>query len=114
VSYGATWTAPERRRIATLGIGYGDGYRRHLSGRGTVLVRGIPCPVVGRVTMDMTMVDVTDAPAELGDVATVLGRDGARCLTVNAVAEAGGLSPYELLVGLRLRVPVRHLPATGD
>jgi alanine racemase len=59
------------------------------------------------------MVDVTDAPCELGDVATVLGRDGAHCLTVNAVAESGGLSPYELLVGMRLRVPVRHLLAHG-
>jgi alanine racemase len=113
VSYGATWTAPARRRIATLGIGYGDGYRRHLSGRGTVLVRGTPCPVAGRVTMDMTMVDVTEVPCELGDVATLLGRDGGHCLTVNAVAETGGLSPYELLVGLRLRVPVRHRSADG-
>ena len=113
VSYGATWTAPARRRIATLGIGYGDGYRRHLSGRGTVLVRGTPCPVAGRVTMDMTRVDVTEVPCELGDVATLLGRDGGHCLTVNAVAETGGLSPYELLVGLRLRVPVRHRSADG-
>jgi len=110
VSYGATWTADTPRQVATLAAGYGDGYRRHLSNRGTVLLRGVPCAVVGRVTMDMTMVDVTGVGVAVGDVATLIGRDGDRCLTVNAVAEAGGLSPYELLVGLRLRVPPRYLP----
>lgn len=109
VSYGATWTAPGRRRIATLAAGYGDGYRRHLSNCGTVLVGGVPCPVVGRVTMDMTMADVTEAVAALGTVATLIGRDGEAMLTVNTVAAAAGLSPYELLVGLRLRVPPRYL-----
>lgn len=110
VSYGATWTADTPRQVATLAAGYGDGYRRHLSNRGTVLLRGVPCAVVGRVTMDMTMVDVTGVGVAVGDVATLIGRDGDRCLTVNAVAEAGGVSPYELLVGLRLRVPPRYLP----
>lgn len=114
VSYGATWTAASRRRIATLAVGYGDGYRRHLSNCGTVLVHGASCPVVGRVTMDMTMADVTGRDVALGDVATLLGRDGGECLTANAVAEAGGLSPYELLVGLRLRVPARHRLDGGD
>lgn len=114
VSYGATWTAQAPRDVATVAAGYGDGYRRHLSNCGTVLVRGIPCPVVGRVTMDMTMVDVTGVGAALGDVVTLIGRDGPHCLTVNGVAEAGGLSPYELLVGLRLRVPPRYLPAVAE
>ena len=106
VSYGATWTATGTRRIATLTAGYADGYRRHLSNAGVVLVHGHRCPVVGRVTMDMTMIDVTDVPCALGDVATLIGRDGAECLTTEAVATLGGLSPYELLVGLVLRVPV--------
>jgi alanine racemase len=108
VSYGATWTAPSPRRIATLAVGYADGYRRHLSNRGQVLVHGRRCPVVGRVTMDMTMVDVTDTPAALGDVATLIGRDGADELTTDMVATLGGVSPYELLVGLTLRVPAVH------
>lgn len=106
VSYGATWTAQGTRRIATVTVGYADGYRRHLSNAGRVLVRGHACPVVGRVTMDMTMIDVTDVPScAPGDIATLVGRDGGQELTTEAVAAMGGLSPYELLVGLTLRVP---------
>lgn len=105
VSYGATWTARGTRRIATLAAGYADGYRRHLSNTGVALIHGRQVPVVGRVTMDMTMVDVTDVACAVGDVATLIGRDGAECLTTDAVATLGGLSPYELLVGLALRVP---------
>ena len=105
VSYGGTWRAPGPRRIATVAAGYADGYRRALSGRGVALVRGHEAPVVGRVTMDMTMLDVTDAPCAVGDAATLLGRDGDRVLTVDDVARRGDLSPYELLTGLRLRVP---------
>jgi alanine racemase len=105
VSYGATWRAESDRTVATIACGYGDGYRRHLGGRGTALVHGRPVPVVGRVTMDMTMLDVTDVPVAVGDVATLLGRDGDRVLTANDVAAAGDLSPYELLTGLRQRVP---------
>jgi alanine racemase len=109
VSYDATWTARGTRRIATLAIGYGDGYRRALSNRGAVLVRGRPAPVVGYVTMDMTMVDVTDLPCELGDVATLLGGDGERTLGVVDVARTAGMSPYELLTGLRGRLPRRYV-----
>jgi alanine racemase len=105
VSYGATWRAPGPRRIATVALGYADGYRRALSNRGVALVGGREAPVVGRVTMDMTMLDVTDAPCAVGDAATLLGRDGDRVLTVDAVADRGELSSYELLAGLRLRVP---------
>ena len=108
VSYGATWTAPRPSRIATLSAGYADGYRRHLSNAGQVLLHGTRCPVVGRVTMDMTMIDVTDVPCAPGDVATLLGRDGNDELTAEAVAALGGVSPYELLVGLTLRVPARY------
>jgi alanine racemase len=108
VSYDATWIARGERRIATLAIGYGDGYRRALSNCGTVLVNGRPAAVAGNVTMDMTMVDVTDIPCEVGDVATLLGADGGRALGVVEVARAGGLSPYELLTGLRGRLPRRY------
>jgi alanine racemase len=108
VSYGATWTAPGPRRIATVAAGYADGYRRALSGRGTALLHGRRVPVVGRVTMDMTMFDVTGLPCAVGDVTTLLGRDGDAVLSVDEVARAGDLSPYELLAGLRLRVPHRY------
>lgn len=110
VSYGATWMAPGARRIATIALGYADGYRRHLSNRGVALLHGHRVPVVGRVTMDLTMLDVTDVPCALGDVVTVLGRDGDACLTVDDVAALGGLSPYELLTGLRAR-PDRRVVA---
>jgi alanine racemase len=109
VSYSGSYRATRDRRVATLAVGYADGYRRSLGNRGTVLVGGRLAPVVGHVTMDMTMVDVTDVPCDLGDVATLLGRDGDRCLTAAEVAAAGGLSPYELLTGLRARPPRRHV-----
>lgn len=104
VSYGGTWTAPEPCRVATIAIGYGDGYRRHLSGTAQVELSGTRCRVVGAITMDMTMVDVSDVPCEIGDVATLLGGTGQACIGLNELAACGPLSPYELLVGLRLRL----------
>jgi alanine racemase len=106
VSYDATYSVsgPGDRRIATLSIGYADGYRRSLSGCGTVIVRGALAPVAGRVTMDMTMIDVTDVECAIGDVATLIGRDGDHLLDMVSVAEWAGLSPYELLTGLRSRL----------
>lgn len=105
VSYDATWRAPARRRIATLSCGYADGYRRHLGNVGRGLVHGREVPVAGVVTMDMTMLDVTDVPCAPGDVATLIGENGGRVLTAETVAAAAGMSPYELLTGLRQRVP---------
>ncbi len=112
VSYGATWTAARPSRIATLSAGYADGYRRHLSNRGEVLIGGVRCPIAGRVTMDMIMVDVTDVPCAVGDVATLIGTDGAATVSTEQVAEMADLSPYELLVGLALRVPSRPLSSS--
>lgn len=109
VSYGATWRATRPSRIATVAAGYADGVRRSLSNRGVVLVRERAVGIAGAVTMDMTMLDVTDVPCEVGDIATFLGRQGASVLTPGDVAAAGGLSPYELLVGLRLRAPHRYV-----
>ncbi|GLC26501.1 alanine racemase [Roseisolibacter agri] len=108
VSYGATWTARGPARIATVAAGYADGYRRALSNRGVALLHGREVPVAGRVTMDMTMLDVTGVPCAVGDVATLIGRDGDALLTVSDVADRAEMSPYELLTGLRQRVPHLH------
>ena len=115
VSYGATWSARGTRRIATVAAGYADGYRRALSNLGHAIVRGRRVPVAGTVTMDMTMLDVTDIEGcEVGTVATLIGRDGSECLATDEVAAFANLSPYELLVGLRLRLPRRYRHTGGD
>ena len=114
VSYGATWRARGPRRIATLGIGYADGYRRALSNRGIALVRGRRASVAGIVTMDMVMLDVTDVPCEVGDVATLIGRDGDELLTVDNVAQTADVLSYELLVGLKLRAPRIYVDDDGS
>jgi alanine racemase len=105
VSYDATWRAPRAGRVATVSLGYADGYRRSCGNRTHALLRGHRVPVVGVVTMDMTMVDVTDHPCAPGDVVTFLGRDGGDLLTIADVAGDAGVSPYEFLTGLRARLP---------
>jgi alanine racemase len=104
VSYGATHRVERPARIATLAIGYADGYPRSLSLAGSVLVGGTIAPIAGTVTMDMTMIDVTTLRCEVGDVVTLIGRSGNTVLTVERVADDAGMSPYELLTGLRSRV----------
>jgi alanine racemase len=113
VSYGGTYRAMGERRIATLGIGYADGYRRALSNRGSALIAGKRVPIAGNVTMDMTMIDVTDVPCAIGDAATLIGADGDEHIDVNEVASTGGLSPYEVLTGLRGRLPRRYVGDPG-
>jgi len=109
VSYGATWRAERESEIATVCCGYADGLRRHVGGtHGAGLVRGQRVPIAGLITMDMTMLDVTGTGCKVGDVVTFLGRDGDATLSVEGVAGRSGLSPYELLVGLRLRLPLVH------
>ncbi|MEK7239015.1 MAG: alanine racemase [Gemmatimonadota bacterium] len=113
VSYGATWRSVGTRRVATLGVGYADGYRRALGNRGPVLLNGHRTTVAGVVTMDMTMIDVTDFPCTPGDVATLIGRD-ADLITVEDVATvADFMSPYEVLTGLRQRLPRVYHAAVG-
>jgi len=104
VSYDATFRVDRPARIATLAVGYADGYPRALSEVGSVLVGGTLAPIAGRVTMDMTMIDVTTVRCEVGDVATLIGRAGDTVLTVERVADHAGVSPYELLTGLRSRI----------
>ncbi|HWZ58897.1 MAG TPA: alanine racemase [Gemmatimonadaceae bacterium] len=102
VSYHATYVAPAARRVATVAAGYADGYRRSLSNVGCVRVRGVEAPVVGTVTMDMIMVDVTEVPCVIGDAVQLIG-DGT--LGIESIAARAGLSTYEILVGLALRAP---------
>jgi alanine racemase len=109
VGYDASWKAVRDSRIATVSLGYADGYRRGLGNKAQVLVNGQRTPIVGWVTMDMTMLDVTDRSCAVGDVVTYIGRVGDATITVQDVAIAGGLSPYEILTGLRGRLARQYV-----
>ncbi len=116
VGYGRTWRAARRTRIAVIPVGYFEGYARALSSRAHVLVRGHRAPVLGRVCMNMFMVDVTDVPgAAAGDVATLLGRDGEETVSAEALAGWAGTIHYEITTRVNPqlpRVPV-NVPAAG-
>ena len=106
ISYGRTWTADRDTTLAVLPIGYADGLHRCLSGRMEVLLNGRRAPQVGRICMDMCMVDVTDLPGVVcGDVATVFGAGTDGGPTAAELAEIAGTIPYELLCAVSPRVP---------
>lgn len=106
LSYGHTFTAPRRMRVATLTAGYGDGYLRAGSDRSAVLLHGHRCTVLGRVTMDQMLVDVTRVPAtQPGDVATLIGRQGAEEISATELATWFGTIPWEVLTAITHRVP---------
>lgn len=106
VSYGGTYVAPGKRRIAVIPIGYADGYIRALSNRVAVTVKGQRSPVVGRVCMDMTMIDVTGIDgAEKGEDVYLFGGCGENLITVDEVADKAGTISYEILCGISQRVP---------
>lgn len=105
VSYGGTFVAEHPMRIATIPVGYADGYPRSLSSKGFVLIRGKRAPIIGRVCMDQFMVDVTDIEAELLDEVTLLGRDGDEEITVDELGELSGRFPYEFVCVIGKRVP---------
>ncbi len=106
VSYGRTYETSSRRRIAVCPIGYADGLPRRLSGQVSFLLHGKKVPVVGRICMDMCMIDVTDVPsAEVGDTVTVIGRDGDLEVTWDDWADQLGTISYELVCGVNKRVP---------
>ena len=110
VSYGGTFVAKERMRIATVPVGYGDGYPRGHSGRGCVLVRGKRAPILGRVCMDQFMVDVSDIPgAAEGDEVTLIGADGGDEITMEELGELSGRFNYELACCLGKRIPRVYL-----
>jgi alanine racemase len=106
VSYNATFRAARTTRIALLPVGYADGYNRLLSNRGDVLVRGQRAPIAGRVTMDQTMMDVTDiADAAVGDEVVLLGQQGSDRITADDLAAQTGTIAYEVLCAVGTRVP---------
>ena len=98
--YGATWEAGAPRRLAVLGIGYADGLPRLLSNRGEAVANGRRCPIVGRVSMDLTVIDVTDTRVAVGDRVELFGP----ALPVDEVARQAGTIAYELLAGISPRV----------
>lgn len=110
LGYGGTFVTPRESRIATLAIGYEDGLRRALSNRGHVIVRERLAPIVGRVSMDLTLVDVTDVEgASVGDEAVIIGGQGSSQITAEEVAAQIGTISYEVTCGISERVPRIYL-----
>jgi alanine racemase len=110
LGYGCTFETERDSLIATLPIGYDDGYRRALSNRGRVIVRGTFAPVVGRVSMDLTLIDVTDVPkVALDDEVILLGRHGKLSITAEDIGEAIGTISYEVSCGISARVPRKYV-----
>ena len=106
ISYGHTYVTAENRRIATVCIGYADGFNRAFSNKGYVLINGKKAPITGRVCMDQIMVDVTDIPDVLiGDNVTLVGPDGDDCITCEEIGEISGRFNYEFLCCITRRVP---------
>ncbi len=106
VSYGGTFVASKPMVVATVPVGYGDGYPRSLSGKGRVLIRGKSAPILGRVCMDQMMVDITEiSEAEEDDQVTLIGRDGGEQITVEELAALGSGFHYEIVCGIGKRVP---------
>ncbi len=106
VSYGGTFTADKAMRVATIPIGYGDGYPRELSNRGYVLLHGKKAPILGRICMDQFMVDVSKIPeAAEGSRVVLLGRDQDEVISAETLGEISGCFHYELICGLGKRVP---------
>lgn len=106
VSYGSTYVATKPTVIATIPVGYADGYPRLLSGKGSVLIHGKRAKIVGRVCMDQFMVDVTDIPdVSIGDNVTLIGRDGDDCITCEEIGDISGRFNYEFLCCITRRVP---------
>ena len=106
ISYGGTFVTQRQTRVATVPVGYADGYRRSLSGKFYVLIRGRKAPILGRVCMDQMMVDVTDIPDVVpGDRVVLVGRSGSEEITVETIAEAADSFNYEFICGISRRVP---------
>ena len=106
LSYGRSFVAPKRLRVATLAAGYGDGFPRTASNRGEVLIHGKRCRVLGCVTMDQTLVDVSPVPdVAVGDEAVLIGRSGQEEISATELARHCGTVPWEILTNITYRVP---------
>jgi alanine racemase len=106
VSYGRSYRTKRESKLATLAVGYADGYTRMLSNKAQVLLRGKRVPVVGRICMDQCVVDVTDLPeVEVGDEAVLFGFQGEQFLPVEELSEILGTISYELICAVGKRVP---------
>lgn len=106
ISYGGTYLSMKSMKIATIPVGYADGYPRSLSNTGYVLIRGKKAPIVGRVCMDQFMVDVTDIDGiSFGDTVTLIGKDGNETITVEELSELSGRFNYEFVCDLGKRIP---------
>lgn len=106
VSYGGTFVTKRPTKIATVSVGYGDGYPRALSSKGYVLIKGKKAPIIGRVCMDQLMVDVTEIDdVTRNDVVTLIGKDGDLCITVEEIAKLAGTFNYEFVCDLNKRIP---------
>ena len=106
ISYGGTYVTTKDTVVATVPVGYADGYRRSLSGKFYVLIRGKRAPILGRICMDQLMVDVTEIPGVTqGDRVTLVGTDGDETITMEAIAAAADSFNYEFVCGISRRVP---------
>lgn len=106
ISYGGTFVAPKKMKVATIPVGYGDGYPRSLSNCGDVLIRGKRAKILGRVCMDQFMVDVTGIPeVAFMDQVTLVGRDGQEHISVEELSQLSGRFPYEFVCCLSKRIP---------
>ena len=114
LGYGCTFEAARDMTVATVPVGYADGYARALSNRGRVIVGGAYASVVGRVSMDLTLLDVTDVEGVgAGDVVTLIGADGGLSVPAEDVARTAGTLSYEITCGVSARVPRRFLGDAG-
>ena len=109
VSYGHTFRATKKTRIATIAIGYGDGYRRALSNKASVLIRGKKYPIAGNICMDQFMVDIGDGEAYVGDEVVLIGKQGSEEIKLEEIAKLCDTIPYEILCGFNERSPRRYL-----
>jgi len=106
VSYGCTYQTSRKSKLATIPVGYGDGYRRCLSNKGFALINGKKAPILGRVCMDQTVFDVTDAgPVKVGDPVILMGVQDNETITASEMAEFAETISYEILTGITSRVP---------
>ena len=106
ISYGGTFVAPKKMKVATIPVGYGDGYPRSLSNKGCVLIHGKRAKILGRVCMDQFMADVTEIPeTKFMDRVTLIGKDGNDQITVDELAGLSGRFNYEFVCCLGKRIP---------